>query len=250
MKIGLFTDVHYGAGVKEGTRHCHLGLRKLRHAMRAFALENVALVVGLGDLVDSAETAEQEAAWLEEICQAVRGSGIAHRFVPGNHCIWTLNKAQYLRATGMNSTWGKLQLGTWRLLFLDGCFRNDGVPYGQRNNDWRDARISDEQVAWLDEELHLPHQPPTAVFVHQRLDVEPPYGVSNAKQIRRLLERPGAVKMVFQGHEHAGATTDIGGIRHVTLPALVEGRESVPYAIGNLAPDGTIGVSMRVDRLA
>lgn len=222
-RIGLFTDLHFADGVREGTRFCSLGLQKLRLALSDFAEANVDLVIGLGDLVDSADTIEQEAGYLEQVCAVLQESGIPVWLIPGNHCVWTLDKQQFLQVTGQASSWGKVELGGWRLLLLDGCFRNDGVSYGARNNDWRDALVSEEQVRWLGDELAQSR--PTLVCIHQRLDCEPPYGVANARQIRQMLEASGCVRAVYQGHEHGGAFSEIGQIPYHTLPAMVEGRD-------------------------
>lgn len=238
-RIGLFTDLHFADGVREGTRFCSLGLQKLCMGLREFADAKVDLVIGLGDLVDSADTVEQEAAYLRAVCEVLRSSPMPVRLVPGNHCVWTLNKQEYCSITGQDSCWGKVDLGGWRLLLLDGCFRNDGVSYGRRNNDWRDAMVNEEQVSWLREELAQSW--PTLVFIHQRLDCDPPYGVANAAEIRRMLETSGCVRGVFQGHEHDGPKSEIGGIPYRTLPAMVEGQDvnRRSWTVLELAPDGS-----------
>jgi 3',5'-cyclic AMP phosphodiesterase CpdA len=231
LKIGLFTDLHYADGVRENSRYCHLGLMKLAAALRRFRKEKVDLVVGLGDLVDSCPTMGEEYARLVQVRQLIEAAGIPYRLLPGNHCVWTLDKTQYLNATGQTATWGAMSLDGFRLIFLDGCFRKDGVAYGQRNNDWRDASISSEQMEWLGSELQ--NQTPTILFVHQRLDVPPPFGVENSADLREMFRRADCVKAVFQGHEHAGARTVIDSIRYRTLPAMVEGDgiSTAPIAI-------------------
>lgn len=247
LKLGLFTDVHYAAGVREGTRHCHLGIAKLRIALDAFAADGVDAIVGLGDLIDSADTSAEEAAYLRSVCAELARAGAPVRLTPGNHCLWTLTRDMYQQITGPvtrdAATWGSLEIKGWHLVFLDGCFRGDGVPYGGRNSDWTDARVSEEQVRWLPDDLSATRNP-SLVFIHQRLDVGPPFGVANAEAIRAIIERSGRVRTVFQGHEHGGADAVINGIRYRTLPAMVEGDnvQHAAFAIVTASPSGALDV--------
>jgi len=234
LSLGIFTDLHYARGIREGSRHCHLSLQKLHLIMERFRAEGVQFVVALGDLVDSAPQPQEESGYLRAVCRELARLACPVRYVPGNHCVWSLTKDEFCAITRQNSTWGALRRGGWRLIFLDGCFRADGVPYGARNNDWRDANVSAEQVQWLKDELSLPM--PTAVFIHQRLDAPPPYGVANAGEIRTLLESCGCVKHVFQGHQHPGDSSTVSGITYITLPAVCEGSDvtAPPYLVVRL----------------
>jgi hypothetical protein len=75
------------------------------------------------------------------------------------------------------------------------CFRSDGEPYGRENFEWTDANIPAAEVEWLRSDLEkMPHK--TIAFIHQRLDVEGPYGVKNAAAVRRVLEKSGKVLVV------------------------------------------------------
>ena len=232
MRLGLFTDLHFGDGIREGTRFCHLGLKKLEVALQAFEAARVDAIVGLGDLVDSAPTPEEEGRQLRAVCTQLSAAGRPVYPVPGNHCVWSLTKQEYCAITGVDRTWRSATLGGWQLLFLDGCFRSDGVDYGRQNNDWKDALVSEEQVTWLRETLSEGDRP-AFVFIHQRLDVEPPYGVKNAAELREILQQSGRVRGVFQGHEHGGARTEIAGIRYTTVAGMVEGSDAAraPFII-------------------
>lgn len=245
VKLGLFTDVHYAAGIREGTRYCHLGVQKLRVAMQAFRAAGVDVIIGLGDLVDSGETAEEEAGYLREVCDELASAAAPVHLVPGNHCLWTLTREQYHQISGQSRTWGSQDTGGWHLVFLDGCFRGDGVPYGCRNNVWTDALVSQEQVHWLAADL-AGTRLPTLVFIHHRLDAFPPYGPANAPAVRQILERGGRVRAVFQGHEHGGSQTIVSGIRYITLPAMVEGDriEHPAFAIVTGSASGDLDVQM------
>src|SRR5690242_9722798 len=113
LRLGLFTDLHYARGMREGTRYCHQGIQRLRLAVREFAAARVDAIIGLGDLIDSAESVEEEAAYLTEVVAELAGSGLPFYLVPGNHCIWSLNKEEYCRITGQPRTWNSVSLGGW-----------------------------------------------------------------------------------------------------------------------------------------
>ena len=71
------------------------------------------------------------------------------------------------------------------------------------------------------------------------------YGVKIAAQVRKVLEKPGKVLAVFQGHSHKNDLNDIGGIHYCTLVAMVEGsgEENNGYATMDLFDDGTIRIA-------
>ena len=52
------------------------------------------------------------------------------------------------------------------------------------------------------------------VFVHQCLDVIPPFGVKNGPEVRKILEDSGKVLAVLQGHYHWGNYQEIGGLHY------------------------------------
>jgi alkaline phosphatase len=83
------------------------------------------------------------------------------------------------------------------------------------------------------------------VCVHQRLDAEPPYGVKNAPEIRKILEASGKVLAVLQGHHHKGDYKEIGGIHYCTMSAVVEGPgpENNAYAVMDILPGDAIRIT-------
>src|SRR3954462_4395740 len=67
LRIGLVTDLHYGDKPEWGTRFYRETLGKLREAVARFNQERPAFVVELGDLIDQADSVDQEIGWLAEI---------------------------------------------------------------------------------------------------------------------------------------------------------------------------------------
>lgn len=107
---------------------------------------------------------------------------------------------------------------------LDANFRQDGVTYGRNSADWRDTKIPDAEIEWLQSDLSSTTLP-TIVFLHQRLDLgnQEACAVKNADTVRKVLEESGKVRLVLQEHEHSGDYKEIAGISYITLSALIEG---------------------------
>ena len=99
------------------------------------------------------------------------------------------------------------------------------------------------QLAWLRGELAASAEP-VVVLAHQRLDGTGDVYVTNSLAVREALEASGKVLAVFQGHDHAGARSMLGGIHYYTLKAIVEGsgQENNAYAVVEVHPDLSISV--------
>jgi hypothetical protein len=126
---------------------------------------------------------------------------------------------------------------------LDACFRQDGQPYGRKNADWTDANIPAAELDWLRADLRQTTSK-TIVFTHQCLDIDPPYGVKNAPEVRSILEAAGQVLAVLQGHRHRSDYRELAGIHYCTLVAMVDGSgpEMNGYALVDVLADDTIRI--------
>jgi predicted phosphohydrolase len=243
IRIGLATDLHYADKAAEGTRYYRESPTKFSEAARQFRADKVDLVVELGDLIDGADAPEVEKERLRRLVGQFKALPGQHHFVLGNHCVHSLSKAEFLETAGQKKSYYSFDLGGYHFVVLDACFRGDGTPYGRKNFQWTDAAISAAEADWLRSDLkQTPHK--TTVFVHQRLDVEPPYGVKNAAEIRKILEQSGKVMAVFQGHYHPGDYKQIAGIHYGTLSAMIEGsgEKNSAYAVMDILPGDAIRV--------
>jgi alkaline phosphatase len=222
VRIGLVTDLHYADKPPAGSRHYRDSLAKLAAAGEQFAKARTDLVVELGDFIDAADSLEAEQGFLRRInTEFARLPGPRH-CVLGNHCVSALTKPEFLAIVGQASSYYSFDLNEFHFVILDACFRNDGAAYERNNFNWADSSVPQAELDWLRTDLHAAVAP-ALVFVHQCLDVEPPYGVKNAAEVRQLLEASGRVRAVFQGHHHAGGYRQINGIHYCTLRAMVEG---------------------------
>lgn len=244
IKIGLITDLHYADKPTSGTRHYRESLAKLAEAISQFQKEEVDFIVELGDLIDTAPDLETETGYVKAINEPLSRSRLECHYVLGNHCVERLTKSEFLTEVGQQQSYEAFDRSGIHFIILDACFRSDGVPYGRKNSDWKDAFIPPDEVAWLKADLQETDKP-AIVFIHQRLDVNNHYAPSNATEIRQLLEASGKVTAVFQGHSHKNDYHEINGIHYCTLAALIEGPapESNSYSVLTIQPNGSLQVT-------
>jgi alkaline phosphatase len=244
LKIGLVTDVHYADLGPRMDRFYRQSTTKLRESIDHFNKIQADFIVELGDLIDAADSVQGEIRHLQTIeAEFARFKGDRF-YVLGNHCVWTLTKAEFLDHSGAKETVYSFDRGPFHFIVLDACYRTDGQPYGRKNCAWTDTDIPPAQRDWLRMDLRKTTKP-VVVFVHQRLDLENKYAVKSAPLVREILEKSSHVLAVFQGHSHKNDYRQIGGIHYCTLRAVVEGsgEENNGYSVLSVYPNG----SMRVE---
>jgi len=242
LRVGLLTDIHSADKQTAGRRHYRASIPKVKRALARLIEMEVDFVAELGDFVDRAPSVELELAYLEAIEKVYRSFPGPRHYVLGNHCVDTLTKEEFLAHTGAEKSYYSFDGGDFHFIVLDACFRGDGVPYGRKNFKWTDTEIPPAERKWLEEDLGGTEKQ-TIIFVHQRLDLDPPsnYLVKSAARVREILERSGKVLAVFQGHNHLNDLRSIGNIHYCTLPAVVEGpEEKNAFARLDIFPDGSL----------
>ena len=246
VTFAAVTDLHYADKPPAGSRHYRDTIAKLREALAWFEETRVDFLVELGDCIDQAPDVPTETGYLKRILTELRKLHKDTHYVLGNHCVSTLTKTQFRASTGGSTSHYSFNRRGFHFVVLDACFRADGVPYGANNFDWKDSEIPAEERDWLRADLSKTDRK-TVVFVHQRLDVGPPFGIRSAGEVRSILEQSGKVLAVFQGHEHPGAYSEIGGIHYCTLSAMVEGPapDANAYSVVRLYPSGELIVEGR-----
>jgi predicted MPP superfamily phosphohydrolase len=236
------TDLHYADKDARGTRYYRESLAKCVEAAKRFDEEKPDLVVELGDLIDSGSSLDVEKGYLKQIDK--KFAHVKHHCVMGNHCVENLTKPEFLEIVGQERSYYSFDATGYHLVILDACFTSDGKPYGRKNFAWADAKMPPAELEWLAADLHQTTNK-ALVFVHQCLDVGPPFGVKNGAEVRKILEESGKVLAVMQGHYHFGNYQEIGGIHYCTLAAVVEGSgaENNAYAMMNILPGDTIRIT-------
>ena len=96
LKIGLVTDLHYADKPTAGNRHYRESLDKLAAAAAQFQQSQPAFIVELGDLIDAADTVDEEMGFLRRVNQVYSQISPQRHYVLGNHCVSTLTKNEFL----------------------------------------------------------------------------------------------------------------------------------------------------------
>ncbi|MCH7903866.1 MAG: metallophosphoesterase [Armatimonadetes bacterium] len=245
LKIGILTDAHYADADTRGTRHYSESLTKMQEAVEIFRREEVTFAIETGDLIDAADARSRaaELAFLRQINHQFMQADAPTMYVLGNHCVYSLNKSEFLRTVGQKESYFSSDVEGWHIVVLDACFRKDGEPYYRGDFDWTDTEIPAEEREWLKSDLDTTDLP-TLVFVHQRVDLDKPnhYAVHSASEVRSILSDSAKVAAVFQGHSHTNELNEIDGVNYVTLTAMVEGGgdQNNAYSVLHCESDGSI----------
>ena len=211
LRIGLLNDLHYDGGVE--------ALNRLYEAVARITQGDIGLLVLLGDLIES--SSETNALRLlrevSALCDSFHGTT---RYMPGNHDLDYLTKAQFYNALGCagDESTGRFRQEGIDFICIDGNFSPDGTEYAGGNFNWEEACVPDEQLAWLQKQLAAAKEP-VVLFSHQRIDVPGKFSVQNHAAVRDVIRQSGKVKAVFQGHQHADDLQQFDGTAYYTLGA-------------------------------
>lgn len=221
LTVGLISDVHHGSDSEYVRGGAALPL--LEKALAEIAGRGPALLVDLGDRVNDTEP-ENARAELTEVATRFRDLTVPRCHLLGNHDVTERHEQERVLNTSLGNR--SLELGGWRLLFLDTF---DGSIEGV---------LSAQTLGWLERTLATDDRP-AIIFSHQPLDGQalpgnPFFGGDHRHQAhprgheaaRRIMERAGKVKLAVSGHAHWNYSVMVGGVRYLTLAALV------PYAQG------------------
>ena len=223
VRFGLFSDLHANLpGLPErgfGGR----SMEDLARGLERFREAGVSFAVSLGDNLQPARDAEEEAGQLSDMMTLWSGYGFPVHPVTGNHEFQQLTYEACLAVLGRERAYGSFTEGGARFILLDTNVNPDGSHYSADNFDWRYGILDEAQVRWLAELLKTPV--PTVVFTHNCVhwDTGDPadewFRLQNAEKVRRLLAESGCVRAVFQGHHHTFRADRRDGILYVNVPS-------------------------------
>lgn len=226
MKLGVFTDPHYSGADTVKEKCPRLSIGKMKDAFAAFKAANVDLVVCLGDSLDHCSSHGEALGLMNEIKSLVRSAGVPFCAIPGNHDYQEFS-AQELVSFGVCVPPCAEMLEGVCVILLDANYRSDMRRFDVAGAVWTDANLPPEQLAFLEKTLAATDKP-CIVLIHECLDPAIPetHRVNNADAVRAVLEASGKVKLVLEGHYHAGGDSVINGIRYCTVPGMCVGEQN------------------------
>lgn len=238
-RFGIVTDVHYAERIDDGERTYQESPVKLQECVDTMNHYNVDFLVELGDFKDMAYPVSEERTLIflyriEKVFSEFRGS---RYHVLGNHDEDCISKSQFneiAHNTGIpaEKTYYSFEQKGVHFVVLDANYDSTGRDFEKGNFEWGDPNIPAKELKWLKKDLRKA-KGTVVVFCHQLLDEAGPYAVNNAEEVRKIMERSGKVKAVFQGHYHEGKYRLVNGIHYYALKAVIEGSgaENNSYAI-------------------
>lgn len=224
LRVALMSDIHFAEKEPRINRYYKESLSKLQAAAKTLEKQKLDFLVELGDFIDSVGSVDGDKKNLRTVNDELAKIASLRHYVLGNHCVETLTKEEFLAEVGQEKSYYSFDRNGYHFVVLDGTFRQDGIPYGRKNADWKDTKFPKEEIEWLKEDL-ADTKLPAILFLHQRLDLENlhAYSVKNADEIRAVLEASEKVRLVVQGHYHKGDYKEIAAIPYCTLSAVIEG---------------------------
>jgi predicted phosphodiesterase len=248
----MLSDIHYADREPAGIRFYRQSLPKMNECIDRMNQENLDFVIELGDFKDQDAIPNETNTlkYLSDIESAFQKFDGSTYHVLGNHDMDGISKTQFLeRVENSNiprtESYYSFNLKGIHFVVLDGNFTKDGKDYDHGNFSWDDAKISDNQIKWLNEDLKS-NKLPAIVFIHQMLDdsKDVKQAVQNATEVRQILEQSGKVLCVFQGHVHEERYNLINGIHYYSVNAVVDGDgpENSAYMIVDVNKNGSLTI--------
>ena len=253
LEFGIFTDAHTASGATMDRDHAGSPV-KIRDCLSILNREGIDWTVNLGDLVDrsAAESMGAEARHLEALLPILARFNGRLTHVLGNHDLSGMTKQDFLERIGapVCQSFFAFDVQSVRCMVLDGNFNADGSDFAPGNQDWANAWMAINELAWLRNELNTARNRPVIVFCHENIEPRTvnnrpdPHVLRNAAAIRSLFAAHGNIRAVFQGHYHPGTSVVHDGIPYITMTSMVTGSgpDDNAFGIASVWHDGTISI--------
>jgi len=236
MKIGIIADIHLPK--KERPPRPEPGKKpepipddpttaKVKAFYEKAKTENYDFVINLGDVVGNSGDPDSDYMTASMFSRSMISSTVNTYHVLGNRDCMSFPKDLLLHC---NETLGGaywFKHDDTLFVALDANYSCDGTPYTKGFTDWTDSYIPEAQLDFLRKQLSGTDFKQAIVLCHQRLDLfmdglehVNPHVVSNAEEVRAIIEASDKVSLVLQAHYHSGDDVVQNGIRYYTQPAL------------------------------
>jgi hypothetical protein len=257
LSFGVVADCQYagpGSSPPHRVRRYDLSPAKLAEAVETFNDHDLAFVINLGDLIDSA------ADDLGSVLEVFRDCRAPVRHCLGNHDLAGFGgdvhaAVQALAMPGSYYSWTAadhrfLVLDTNRIGVLDlppdsVAWRRGAAELGRRfaagevNAQPWNGGLDSVQLSWLGRELDHARASSerVVIFAHQPVVPASDHAVLNANDLLAVLSRAGSGLTAYLcGHDHAGGLGWIGHSPAVTFVGMVDTEQNA-YAIVRLYAD-------------
>lgn len=253
LRLGVFADCQYCDCKPMGSRFYRSSPEKLRECIGQFnRLENLAFVVGLGDLIDrNFSSFDTLQPILDQSVHTVYN-------IPGNHDFEVEKDklAKIPEALGLDKTYYTIEKDEWLFIFLNGneiTFNSSNPEIveeaeemlaeikaaGKPNSYEWNGGMSRQQISWLDQQLEAAQNKnqKVAIFCHYPLLPFEAHALWNSEIVLEVLKKYDNVKLWLNGHNHKGNYTNQLGIHFLTLQAMVETENENAFSIFTFSED-------------
>jgi alkaline phosphatase len=251
MKIGIIADLHlpkkeFPPRPEPGKKPEPLPDDPVTAGVKAFyekaKQEKYDFVINLGDLINGTDNEDDDYMTAMMFSRSMISSTVNTYYVLGNRDAMCLPKDLLLHCNkNLGGAYSFLKDGVL-FIALDANYSCDGKSYETGFSDWTDSLIPAAQIEFLKNQLERTDFEKAVILCHQRLDLfmdglehVNPHVVSNAEEIRHILEQSGKVALVLQAHYHSGDDTVQNGIRYYTQKAFFK---NLSYSVLTASSDG------------
>lgn len=231
LKISLVNDLHALGTNKDGKFRL---LYDYQEPLNVFFTNvnqyNPDLIVANGDMIEGTrrynQVAMKELVSIKEYFENNTSKSVI--WTVGNHELRAVDREQWKQSLGINYNDHTVEIGQYKLIFFDSQFSSGGVGNNSEGT-YNGRLISDDQLAWLNQELSnsnkikiiFTHCPPLA-----GLDQRPNYLPAGVEQLQKLFSSHG-VAAVFSGHIERLVHENIDGVDYYVFPGVGKNSEFV-----------------------
>ncbi|NYJ15048.1 3',5'-cyclic AMP phosphodiesterase CpdA [Rhizobium leguminosarum] len=256
FRFGIIADPQYAAIAPHAAmdRYYANSLAKLAEAIEVFNGEELSFVMTLGDVIDRSFKSFDD---ILPVYERLRHEAL---FLLGNHdfSVSSGHLSEISTRLGMPSPYYSFRRHGWRFVVLDGNEIStfappEGHPHralaakmladlqerGERNaHPWNGA-LSDEQFAWLADEIASAAAAGEKVIVMNHYPVYPAgeHDMWDCDHIVALLAAHDNVVAYLNGHNHAGNYGKVGACHFVNFKGVVDTETENAFAIVELHAD-------------
>ncbi|EJC78457.1 putative phosphohydrolase [Rhizobium leguminosarum bv. trifolii WSM2297] len=256
FRFGIIADPQYAAIPPHAAmdRYYANSLAKVAEAIEVFNREELSFVMTLGDVIDRSFSSFDD---ILPVYEKLRHETL---FLLGNHdfSVSSGHLSEIAARLGMPSPYYSFSRHGWRFIVLDGNEVStfappEGHPHralaaemlaalqakGAANAHRWNAALSDEQFAWLGDEIANAAVTGEKVIVLNHYPVHPPgaHGMWDSERIVAMLAAHDHVVAYFNGHDHVGNYGKAGACHFVNFKGVVDTEKENAFAIVEVYAD-------------